>query len=155
MEKNECNLSELLSLFEETLDAADILTSKIMAQISTAITKERLKSHMNQSEFAKYINASQSLVSRWERGDYNFSIRKIAEIATALNLDVDFSLYKPNVQHYKSGIEYKEKIVDFQKYSSSKSNYTYISKSYTAKSSITELSQENKKSEGNYYASIC
>ena len=101
MEKNECNLSELLSLFEETLDAADILTSKIMAQISTAITKERLKLHMNQSEFAKYINASQSLVYRWERGDYNFSIRKIAEIATALNLDVDFSLYKPNVQHYK------------------------------------------------------
>ena len=85
-------IHDLLALFEDTLSPVDALTSKLMAQISSEITKERLKLGMNQSEFAKYIGATQSLVSRWEHGDYNFSIKKIAEVAVALNMDVDFNM---------------------------------------------------------------
>ena len=49
---------------------------------------------MSQQDFAKHINATQSLISRWECGDYNFSINKIAEIAAKLDLNVDFKINK-------------------------------------------------------------
>ena len=88
------NIEDLLSLFSETLTPADVLSAKLMAQFSNAITSERLNLNMSQKDFAKHINATQSLISRWECGDYNFSINKIAEIAAKLDLNVDFKINK-------------------------------------------------------------
>lgn len=88
------NIEDLLSLFSETLTPADVLSAKLMAQFSNAITSERLNLNMSQKDFAKHINAAQSLISRWECGDYNFSINKIAEIAAKLDLNVDFKINK-------------------------------------------------------------
>ena len=97
MSKNHsCGLDELFDLFEDSLSPADVLASKLMAQISTAITKERIKLRMNQHDFAEHIEATQSLISRWEHGDYNFSIKKLAEIAVKLDLDVNISISNRN-----------------------------------------------------------
>ena len=71
-----------------------MLSAKLMAQFSNAITSERLNLNMSQQDFAKHISATQSLISRWECGDYNFSINKIAEIAAKLDLNVDFKINK-------------------------------------------------------------
>lgn len=87
-------INELLSLFAETLTPADVLSAKLISQFSNSITSERLRLNMSQKQFADYINATQSLISRWERGDYNFSINKIAEIASKLDLDIDFKIKK-------------------------------------------------------------
>lgn len=84
-----CGIGDLLSIFEEFLEPSDVLAAKLMSQISTAITKERLKLHMSQKDFAEHIHANQSLISRWEHGDYNFSIKKLSDIASSLNLDVN------------------------------------------------------------------
>ena len=92
---NSSSIQDLLELFEDTLSTSDILTSKLVAQITTAIVKERLKLHMNQTEFAKRIGVSQAQVSQWEKGDYNFSLRKIAEIVSALDLDVNIMVSDP------------------------------------------------------------
>ena len=86
-----CGINDLFALFETTLSPADVLSAKLKAQISSVITKERIKLHMNQTEFANHINAKQSQISHWERGDYNFSIEKIADIAAKLDLDVNFT----------------------------------------------------------------
>ena len=53
--KHSCGLDELFDLFEDSLSPADVLASKLMAQISTAITKERIKLRMNQHDFAEHI----------------------------------------------------------------------------------------------------
>ena len=87
-------IDDLFDMFSDALSPADVMASKLIAQISSAITAERLKLKMNQSEFAEYIEASQSLVSRWEHGEYNFSLKKLAEIAVKLNLDVNISINK-------------------------------------------------------------
>ena len=92
---NSSSIQDLLELFEDTLSTSDILASKLVAQITTAIVKERLKLHMNQTEFAKRIGVSQAQVSQWEKGDYNFSLRKIAEILSALDLDVNIMVSDP------------------------------------------------------------
>lgn len=85
-------IEDLLVLFEDSISPADALAAKLTAQISTCFTKERLRLHMTQHEFAEHIGATQSLISRWEKGDYNFSIKKICEIASALNLNVNISM---------------------------------------------------------------
>lgn len=107
---NRCSIDDLFDLFEDNVSSADILASKLMAQISTAISKERLRLGMNQTEFANYIGATQSLVSRWEHGDYNFTIQKISEIAAILNLDINISMsnikspnYTASFDRYDSG----------------------------------------------------
>nr|WP_296085613.1 helix-turn-helix transcriptional regulator [uncultured Blautia sp.] len=91
MSEKECKVDELLTLFADSITSADILAAKIMAQISTAITKERLKLRMNQARFAQHINVSQSLVEQWECGDYNFSVKELADICAILNLDMQVS----------------------------------------------------------------
>ncbi len=86
---NAASLEDFLGLFEKVLTPAQVLEAKLMAQVSSAITKERTRLGMTQSEFAKHIDVKQSQISRWERGDYNFSISKIADIAAKLNLDIN------------------------------------------------------------------
>lgn len=81
-------IENLLSLFEDILQPEDIIYAKATSQASRYITKERLRLNMNQKEFADHIHATQSLVSRWESGNYNFSIKKLAEISAALDMDL-------------------------------------------------------------------
>ncbi len=97
---SKCDINNLLTLFEDVLSPAEVLSSKLMAQVSTAFTRERLKLRLTQSEFAKYIGVTQSQISRWEHGDYNFSLEKIADIASKLNLDVN--IYAVDMSIYKS-----------------------------------------------------
>lgn len=101
MSKNkQYTVNDLLALFEDVLSPADVIASKLMAQVSTAITKERIKLNMTQSEFADHIGVKQSQISRWEHGNYNFSLEKIADIAAKLDLDVNFTAV--NMSVYKS-----------------------------------------------------
>lgn len=147
MNDSKYDIDSLLNLFEEYLEPSDVLLSKLMAQISTAITRERLKKRMTQADFAKYISASQSLVSRWEQGDYNFSLKKIAEIAVSLNLDVNISMYNAALYHVQNGIEYKPH-VSIVKTSCFRKEAKYSTQSYGS----FNLSQ---KQEETNYASIC
>ena len=81
-------LEDLLALFEDVVQPEDIMYTKIISQASRYITKERLRLNMSQKEFADHIHAKQSLVSRWESGKYNFSLKKLAEICVALDMDL-------------------------------------------------------------------
>ncbi|MCD8124710.1 MAG: helix-turn-helix domain-containing protein [Lachnospiraceae bacterium] len=85
-------IESLFDLFADSISSADVLSAKLMAQVSNAITRERLLRDMSQTEFAESISVTQSMVSRWECGDYNFSLRKIAEVASKLNLNVDIDI---------------------------------------------------------------
>ena len=106
MDKEKSNdLSVLLSLFADSITPEDIISTKLMSQISSAIVKERLKLHMTQAEFAKHINVSQALVSRWERGNCNFSLKKVAEIASTLNLDVNISFCNASLKLQSKSLE--------------------------------------------------
>ena len=89
-------IESLLALFEPYLDSSDIIEAKLMSQVSTAIVKERIRLGMNQTEFAKYLGVQQSMVSRWENGDYNFALRKLAEISAKLDFNADIVFNNSN-----------------------------------------------------------
>ena len=55
------------------------------------------------------------MISRWECGDYNFSINKIAEIASKLDLDVNITMshLEQSVSTSSDELETTGKIVQF------------------------------------------
>ena len=122
-------VDDLLEMFSDVLDPADVLTSKLMAQISSAITGERLRLRMSQEKFADHIGVAQSLVSRWEHGNYNFSIRKLSEIAVKLNLDVNLSI-NPHITKPQKIVHLKEscgaKVIEFVPRDSKPDNVFHI-----------------------------
>lgn len=95
MNKNKAApISELLSALADSLSASDILSSMLESKIALAISKERINRNMTQAEFAELLGVQQSQISKWEAEDYNFTIEKLAKIATALDMELNISLEK-------------------------------------------------------------
>ncbi len=92
LKNNTRGLTDLLSLFENELTISDIIASNLLGKISASIVKKRIELNMTQKEFAHYMNVSQGMISRWEGGDYNFSIKTLADVAERLNLELDVNL---------------------------------------------------------------
>ena len=84
--ENSTSLEDLLAMFEDNISIADINASRYLGKIS--------------AEFAGYLGVSQGMVSRWEGGDYNFSIKALSEIAEKLELELYINL-KPSVKKSK------------------------------------------------------
>lgn len=91
------DMSDLLKLFDEYVNIADITASRYLGKISAAIVKKRVALNMTQKEFASHIKVSQGMVSKWESGDYNFSIKTLAEIAEKLDMELYINL-KPEIE---------------------------------------------------------
>lgn len=90
--KNMLALDDLLNLFGDDITVSDIIASKLLGKVSASIVKKRMELNMTQKEFAAYMDVSQGMVSRWEGGDYNFSIKTLADVAEKLNMDLNVSL---------------------------------------------------------------
>ena len=58
---------------------------------------------MTQEDLARVTGVSQSLVSRWEKGETNFQLDTLCKIAVALNIKMQspFGL-RPRTKHFKS-----------------------------------------------------
>lgn len=82
----------LVNVLTANLSAADIKTAIVTSDISFRITKERVNRRMTQKEFAEYMGVTQAMVSKWESGDYNFTIGSIAKIFEKLKLDFNFEI---------------------------------------------------------------
>ena len=92
MAKMNNNVDELVSLFGEFMDSAELLKSELQAKISSAIVKKRIEMGLSQKEFAEYLGVSQGLVSRWESSNHNFTINTIADVFDKLGIDVDITI---------------------------------------------------------------
>ena len=84
-------LEDLLNLFTDIVNPEDVMYAKIMAQISSVITKERITLGMDQKEFAKHIHISHRTLSQIESGDYDISLKELSKIAVVLDMDLNLS----------------------------------------------------------------
>lgn len=64
------------------------------AIIAAKIYLRRKEMGLTQKEFAKLMNVSQVMVSKWEKGDYNFTVRNIAELENKLEIEL-IDVHKP------------------------------------------------------------
>ncbi len=82
------DLKELVNI----ITGADLISAKVLADISVAIFKERLKRDMTQKEFADLMGVSQGMVSKWESDNYNFTIETLASICDKLGFDLEIKM---------------------------------------------------------------
>lgn len=90
-------ISALLEKLAESLSAADIIAAAQKASFAGQIVKWRTAHDMSQAELAELCDVTQSTVSKWENGDYNFTIEKMSEIAAALDMSLSISLVSGTV----------------------------------------------------------
>lgn len=76
------------------LSDLEIKKIKDLARISAAIELRRKELGMNQKQFAAHMGVSQAMVSKWESGEYNFTINTLNEICAKLGL-----FFYPDVLH--------------------------------------------------------
>lgn len=98
--KNEycADLNDLLQIFEEKLSVSDIIASRVLGEISATVVKQRIDLGMTQKQFAQHMGVSQSMISKWEGSDYNFSVKALLEIASKLDLNLKVQFYKNEVE---------------------------------------------------------
>ncbi len=95
MNKEVCaTLDDLFDAFKDDIRKEDIIYAKSTALIVSSIVKERLKNNMTQTEFAQKLGIKQSMVSRWESGSSNFTIKTLSKIAATLDMDLYVNLTK-------------------------------------------------------------
>lgn len=87
--KNNEHLIQFANELSKYVNESDILESEILANISSAIIKKRVEMGMNQKDFASFMNVSQSMISKWESSNYNFTIHTLAMILSKLNISIN------------------------------------------------------------------
>lgn len=145
MDKKNSSISKLLDLFDDYVDEDDIISSQILSQISTEIVKYRIKNKMTQKKFADFLNISQSMVSKIESEDYNFTIKQLVKLSNKMNLyfEVVLKNEKPIIKTVNNYIfinSQKEKIVNNEKSFQKKyiSSFKFHSQPKKNKSIISE-----------------
>ena len=98
---------EFLDLFNE-LSEGELLGEKLKHEASKLIRRYRKEKGMTQSEFAEFMGVNQSMISKWESHDYNFSLETLGEIFAklgkniSLSVDDDYSQYIEVLPKYSS-----------------------------------------------------
>ena len=80
----------------EGISDLELKQIKDLASISAAIELRRKDLGMSQKEFSAYMGVSQAMVSKWESGEYNFTISSLNEICYRLDLDFRPEIYNPH-----------------------------------------------------------
>ena len=63
----------------------------ILKKFGKNVKFERIKKDYSQEQFAEILGVSRNYVSKIECGDQNMSLKKITELAIALNIDIEKS----------------------------------------------------------------
>lgn len=98
------SIQEMLGLFSDLLSPEDVIYAKLSAEVSTLLSKERIKRHMTQSEFASFLGVQQSQISKWEHGTDNLSLKAISKLAAKLDLDISINAVSRSAIHVPDSI---------------------------------------------------
>lgn len=113
-----------LSTFSAKLDNEELMLSAIQGMIAAEISIRRQNLGMSQKEFAEKMGVSQSLVSRWENGDTNFTLSTLISIASKLNIQMQSPFVLSPAKIYTNG---KNNIICFP--NSGTAYHTYVQES--------------------------
>lgn len=95
-----------MSWLFEGLDEKELEFDDLLIDISLSIARERIKRDMTQKDFAKKLEVTQAMVSKIESCEYNFTLKKLFDIAYKLNL-------KLKVEFAQKESHKKEQIVEW------------------------------------------
>lgn len=110
------NISDLLAALSESLTAEEIMLTALQSSVSAEIAMKRLELGMNQKQFAKHMGVSQAIISRWENGDANFTLKTLVDIASKLNIPMQSPFATNPPTHYYSAPSNVINISDYNKW---------------------------------------
>lgn len=85
-------LEDLVNALTQHMTAVDIAQTAMHIEISRMIRSARRQINLSQKAMAEKMGVKQSMISRWESGDCNYTIDTLVEIADALGLSVQCPL---------------------------------------------------------------
>lgn len=84
----EASLRDFVASVTEDIPTEDLALILMSSDISVAIIRKRVDMGMTQKEFSEYMGVSQAMVSKWESGCANFTLKTLAQIAAKLDVQV-------------------------------------------------------------------
>lgn len=102
-------LESLLLALTDKLSDEDLLLSHLQSDIAATIAEKRTSAGLSQKALAEALSVSQGLVSRWESGDCNFTLRTLVQIAQKLSINMQSPYVMDKPPHYHS----IENVVEF------------------------------------------
>ena len=102
-------MNDLLAGLSASLSAEEATLASLEAIICGEIITQRIERGMTQKQFAEFMEVSQSMVSKWEKGECNFTLQSLVKIASKLGL----SLQSPIVPHTPAHIQSQATTVTF------------------------------------------
>lgn len=94
--------SEFFNGISGDLSAEEIMLSSLQGIIAAEISMKRQKLGMNQTQLAEHLCVSQGLVSKWERGDANFTLETLVKIATKLHIPMQSPFAPSDPPQYRT-----------------------------------------------------
>ena len=88
---------KLLSALSENLTAEELQLASLQALVAAEISMRRQELGLSQKQLAEKMGVSQTMVSRWESGDVNFTLKTLVQIAAVLGIEMrpPFALRDP------------------------------------------------------------
>lgn len=87
-----------VDVFSE-LSQKEKMEADLLADIAVQIHTRRMEMKMTQGEFAKFNNVTQAMVSKWESGEYNFTIETLAKVFSRIGLSFSFDIGEKKAAH--------------------------------------------------------
>lgn len=85
-------LTDLVEVLTQSMSALETAKTALHIELSQIIREARKQLNLSQKELAEKMGVKQSMVSRWESGECNYTIDTLVEIADALKLSVQCPL---------------------------------------------------------------
>ena len=85
---NMTGIDKLLDKFSDMLSEEEFVAGSLKGVIAATITIKRMELGISQKDLAAKIGVSQGLVSRWEKGETNFTIETLVRIADVLSIEI-------------------------------------------------------------------
>ena len=95
---------EVFEFISNYVSKSDVYATTAIAKISAFIYKHRKELGMSQKAFAKMMDVTQGMVSKWESAEYNFTIESIAQISEKLNVTFDIE-FSPESEYLLSNVK--------------------------------------------------
>ena len=105
------------------LSNGEKLEADLLADIAVQIHTRRTEMGMSQGEFAKFNNVTQAMVSKWESGDYNFTIQTLAKVFANIGLSCTFDVGVKKAAHAVRTEYVIKQIQNWQTQTTSSSNW--------------------------------
>jgi len=102
-------IDKLLDEFSMMLSEEEFVAGTLKGVIAATITLKRMELGLSQKDLAAKVGVSQGLVSRWEKGETNFTIETLVRIAEVLSIKMQCPYVMDMKQHMSAYVDKQRK----------------------------------------------